>query len=75
MTRTVRNGWKEITGSDTDDRGIKHHADNDWFSKKNACFHDYGLQHDEYWGRNKRGVKQTSRRIRRRRENNFDFED
>lgn len=64
MSRTRRIGWKAVTGSDEDNRGIKHHTDNDWFSKKNAC---QGLGHrDEYWGRDKRGVKQITRRRRRR---------
>lgn len=67
MSRTYRKGWGAITGSDSDNRGIKHHATNDWFSKKNTCH----LRHawDEYWGRNKNGVKKMTRRIGRRKLN------
>jgi len=72
MSRTIRNGWNAATKSGNAPDDVAHHATNDWFSKKNACFHDYGIGFDEYWGRNKRSVKQISRRARRRRENNFD---
>lgn len=33
MSRTYRKGWGAVTGSDADNRGIKHHATNDWFSE------------------------------------------
>ena len=72
MSRTVRKGWKATTGSDSDNRGIKHHATNDWFSKKNACQIDNGYD-DTYWGRDKRGVKQASRRRVRRALNKIEF--
>ena len=65
MSRTIRKGWTAQTGSDADNRGIKHHATNDWFSKKNTCF-ESNIGYDEYWGRNKRGVKQRTRRSERR---------
>jgi hypothetical protein len=64
MARTYRKGWKAVTGSDTDNRGIAHHATNDWFSKKNVC--RGSDDRDEYWGRDKRGVKQLTRRKQRR---------
>jgi hypothetical protein len=74
MARTRRIGWKAVTGSDADNRGIKHHATNDWFSKKNTCrgSDDRG----EYWGRDKKGVKQvTRRRVRRQLNEEFLYED
>ncbi len=67
MSRTTRTGWTAITGSDCDNRGIKHHATNDWFSKKNS-FYD-PRDRSEYWGRDKRGVKQNARRTERRKLN------
>ena len=70
MSRTRRIGWTAVTDSDCDNRGIKHHATNDWFSKKNACRGDDGLH--EYWGRDKRGVKQITRRKYRRSINRVD---
>jgi hypothetical protein len=54
MARTRRNGWKAVTGSDADNRGIKHHADNDWFSKKNSCRGTSDDSWDEYWGRDRK---------------------
>ena len=70
MARTYRKGWKAVTGSDADNRGIKHHATNDWFSKKNAWRGATDDRWDEYWGRDKRGVKQITRRKQRRAFNN-----
>jgi len=70
MARTYHNGWKAVTGSDADNRGIKHHATNDWFSKKNACRGATDDTWDEYWDRDKRGVKQITRRKQRRACNN-----
>lgn len=74
MSRTRRIGWTAVTGSDSDNRGIKHHAHNDWFSKKNTCrgSSDDGLS--DYWGRDKRGVKQITRRRSRRVFNNSNEE-
>ena len=69
MSRTKRTGWTAITGSDEDNRGIRHHATNDWFSKKNACRGSSDDGWDEYWGRDKRGVKQITRRRNRRHQN------
>ena len=74
MIRTRRIGWKTITGSDEDNRGIKHHATNDWFSKKNA-FYD-PQDRSEYWGRDKKRVKQLyRRRVRRQLNEEFLYED
>lgn len=76
MSRTRRKGWTTVTGSDCDNRGIKHHATNDWFSKKNSCRGSTDDSWDEYWGRDKRGVKQiTRRRIRRHLNEEFLYED
>jgi hypothetical protein len=66
MSRTRRNGWTAVTGSDVDNRGIKHHATNDWFSKKNACRGTSDDSWDEYWGRDKSTVKKITRRATRR---------
>lgn len=76
MSRTRRAGWKALTGSDEDNRGIKHHATNDWFSKKNTCRGTSDDSRDEYWGRDKRKVKQiTRRRVRRNLNEEFLYED
>ena len=72
MSRTYRSGWKSVTGFDEDSRGIKHHATNDWFSKKNSCEGIHG-SNDEYWGRDKQKVKQITRRMRRRQLKNEEF--
>ena len=70
MARTYRKGWTAVTGSDADNRGIKHHATNDWFSKKNTCRGSTNDSRDEYWGRDKKGVKRVTRRRSRRIFNN-----
>lgn len=76
MSRTRRIGWKAITGSDEDNRGIQHHATNDWFSKKNHCRGTSDDSWDEYWGRDKRTVKQiTRRRFRRQLNEELLYED
>jgi len=68
MSRTRRKGWKAVTGSDADNRGIKHHATNDWFSKKNTVKIDPDERHgDGYWGRKKARVKAMfNRKVRRK---------
>ena len=73
MARTHRKGWSVMTSSDADNRGIRHHATNDWFSKKNACCGSGGSAWDEYWGRDKRGVKQITRRRDRRKNNRISY--
>jgi hypothetical protein len=81
MSRTRRIGWTAITDSDSDNRGIKHHAHNDWFSKKNACRGPNTTPKGddswgEYWGRDKAKVKQiTRRRARRQLNEEFLYED
>jgi len=76
MSRTRRKGWTAVTGSDEDNRGIKHHATNDWFSKKNTCMGSDGTwRYDGYWGRDKRGVKQITRRRERRINNDLIFDE
>jgi hypothetical protein len=75
MSRTRRIGWTAITDSDSDNRGIKHHAHNDWFSKKNTCRGTSNDSRDEYWGRDKAKVKQiTRRRVRRQLNEEFLYE-
>lgn len=68
MSRTRRKGWTALTGSDADNRGIKHHATNDWFSKKNDQVHSSLKERhaDGYWGRDKPGVKARAKRALRR---------
>lgn len=71
MSRTRRTGWTEVTGSDTvtdwkTGREKRHQATNDWFSKKNACRGSSDDSWDEYWGRDKKRVKQITRRRNRR---------
>lgn len=76
MSRTRRVGWKAIIDSEEDNHGIKHHTTNDWFSKKNTCRGTSDDPHDEYWGRDKRTVKQiTRRRVRRQLNEEFLYED
>lgn len=70
MSRTIRKGWKALTGLNHVD-GIAHKATNDWFSKKNACRGSKSTPKgdsswEEYWGRDKTEVKKTSRRRQRR---------
>jgi hypothetical protein len=73
MARTRRIGWKAVTG-DTSITNWKtgevkendHRAFNDWFSKKNTCRGTTNDSRDDYWGRDKRGVKQITRRKVRR---------
>jgi len=76
MSRTYRKGWKAITGSDTDNRGIAHHATNDWFSKKNDQVHPdlKDRRSDGYWGRDKAGVKARAKRALRRELNKIEDE-
>ena len=75
MARTRRIGWKTVTGDNSitnwktgEVKENDHRATNDWFSKKNTCrgSDDRG----EYWGRDKKGVKQVTRRRSRRIFNN-----
>lgn len=71
MSRTYRKGWTARTGSKTVTNwktGAEkpHQATNDWYSKKSTCRGATNDAWDEYWGRDKRGVKQTTRRMERR---------
>jgi hypothetical protein len=77
MSRTIRKGWTAVTGSDSDNRGVKHHATNDWFSKKNDQVHpDLRENHgDGYWGRDKAGVKARAKRSLRRQLNRLENDD